>query len=530
MEPTSPRRRASNELFIGREMTAEDEESIKKLKKSNSQMGNNKSTRSSTSLVDPPTPGDITNLNLETIATPSPLTAKPDEFDDEKELMSLPCYHGYIAREDLTNILSNTGDYLIRRTILNENRNKPDAKPNFLCEVILSVFTSTTEQKNLGKGTKSQTKKTKQERVTNLVTNILLRREGKQWQANELKFDTIQQLLDHFTKTDGFLKAKKFRLKTPVTKLEWEFSHSDVTVGKMVGEGAYGEVFCGTLRLKNGQVVDCAIKMMKNMEQHKTRERIREMMKEARLMRHLKHVNIVSIYGVAVDQQPPFLLLEFITGGSLIGFLKKAIFWNTDLTTELKIKMCLDAARGIEYIHKMVIIHRDIAARNCLITRDKVVKITDFGLSKQGTSYRMMDRQKLAPRWLAPEALMETVWTSATDVYAFGILVYEIWTNCKQPYEGLTPKAAKNRITTGQFLTLPPSCPSALSSYVAQKIFVYDLTKRAAMSEVVQTLERISKMNLSTMTSPAIKSVRPQKSTAATSLMAKQESRKFSRI
>ncbi|VDK21186.1 unnamed protein product [Anisakis simplex] len=166
-----------------------------------------------------------------------------------------------------------------------------------------------------------------------------------------------------------------------------------------------------------------------------TKDKVKDMMKEARLMRHYDHPNIVKMYGVAVEQEPLMIVMEFITGGALDEFLRKK---GNDVKYHEKLaSMCSGASWGIEYLHYMQCIHRDIAARNCLYTTDKTVKISDFGLSRKGNTYQLTSAKKLPIRWLSPETLSSGLYTQKSDVYSFGIMVWEIFTNGKEPYEDM---------------------------------------------------------------------------------------------
>ena len=123
-------------------------------------------------------------------------------------------------------------------------------------------------------------------------------------------------------------------------------------------------------------------------------------------MRQYDHPNVVRMYGVAVEQEPIMIVMELITGGSLDKYLEN----NGDMSSVVDlVKYCLDAARGMEYLHDNNCIHRDIAARNCLITDDQTVKISDFGLTVQTEKdkYKMTESTKVPIRWLAPETLTE---------------------------------------------------------------------------------------------------------------------------
>lgn len=121
-------------------------------------------------------------------------------------------------------------------------------------------------------------------------------------------------------------------------------------------------------------------------------------------MRKLGHQNIIKFYGVGVLQEPLYLVMELAVNGALDSFLKK----NEDLSVDKKTEMILQAAWGLEYIHGKPMLHRDIAARNCLYTDGKV-KISDFGLTRNGTVYQIKPNTKSPIRWLAIETIKTMV-------------------------------------------------------------------------------------------------------------------------
>ncbi|EYC37250.1 hypothetical protein Y032_0812g2473 [Ancylostoma ceylanicum] len=161
----------------------------------------------------------------------------------------------------------------------------------------------------------------------------------------------------------------EIRLIRGIGLTSWEFEHKHVRVGRTIGKGQYGEVKRGKLQLKNGAVVNVAVKSIKT-ETEISKDIIKEVMKEARLMRGLDHPNVVKLYGVGVLDRPLYILLEYVAGGSLKTYLRRN---KQNITIEEKVQMALGAAWGIDYLHKAEILHRDIAARNCLYDHDSAV-------------------------------------------------------------------------------------------------------------------------------------------------------------
>ncbi|PIO67891.1 hypothetical protein TELCIR_10345 [Teladorsagia circumcincta] len=229
-----------------------------------------------------------------------PLKKAEEEKEEEKILKELKFYHGYLPREDLLFVLKNEGDYLLRVS-------------------------------EVGSGDKTVEPDMMNKRA--IILSVLV----------EVPPAEVASPLASPTQPG---KAK-FTLKNPIAQQRWEFHHSDVQLGKLIGEGAYGEVREGTIK-KREQTLEVAVKLAKGTGEL-SKAKIKEMMREARLIRNFKHRNIVRLYGVAVDEQPLYILLELVKGGALNVYLRG----NGDKVSVLeKITMCKGAAQGVEYLHK----------------------------------------------------------------------------------------------------------------------------------------------------------------------------------
>lgn len=181
----------------------------------------------------------------------------------------------------------------------------------------------------------------------------------------------------------------------------------------------------------------------------------------------------------------------FRSGGALKTYLRK----NKDtITKPEKIQMALGAGWGIGYLHKSNIIHRDIAARNCLYDHDSAVKISDFGLSRVGTEYKMKTATKMPVRWMAPESILNFMFTRKSDVYSYGVLIYEIFTS-KDPYSDVQTGTVKKRIIEGELNTFPSGTPEDLVAYVKEKMWCKDPDKREDMDKICSWLEVYAGLN-----------------------------------
>ena len=196
-------------------------------------------------------------------------------------------------------------------------------------------------------------------------------------------------------------------------------------------------------------------------------------MKEAKLMSQFVHPNILQMLGVCFSQtQQPWLIMEFMEGGDLLNFLRnsrpnKNIAFSK-LTMDDMLGICIDIAKGCEYLERHCFVHRDLAARNCLVTTiadgdeiRRIVKIADFGLARglYRQEYHRKNHIKLPVRWMAPESVVDGVFTSQSDVWSFGIIMYEVMVLGEQPYAGMSNDEVINYIRQGGILSQPTGCP-----------------------------------------------------------------------
>ncbi|CAB3408822.1 unnamed protein product [Caenorhabditis bovis] len=422
--------------------------------------------------------------------TPAPLQAdNKDILEDEatyKILQSLPFYHGFLPREDLRSLLRNDGDYLLRvsEVTLPSKKEAEKEAPAIKRDLILSVYENVPAQQisdnpeNVGKANGQN--------FEGKMRNMVVRRYGGKFAIeSNLPFDSITELLAFYNYSNTSENKKNRFLKNPIKLHSWEYRHTDIALGQLLGEGAYGEVRTGILKRKNKEV-EVAVKLMKGTADL-NKVKIREMMKEARLMRAFKHKNVVRFYGVAVDEQPLYIILELVRGGALNTYLQK----NKKVTTVELMNMCLGAALGLQYLHANNCIHRDIAARNCLYSNDKVVKLSDFGLSRIGNSYKLCTSQKLPIKWLAAETITTLFFTFKTDVYSYGVMCFEIFSEGEEPWDGITNTEAKRNVVSGKHLTIPDTCPEKFRTFIYEKIYVKDPKRRVTMDDVARFIEPI---------------------------------------
>ncbi|WKY10612.1 hypothetical protein Q1695_002738 [Nippostrongylus brasiliensis] len=374
-------------------------------------------------------------------------------------LQAAEFFHGYLPREDIPPLLLKHGDFLVRLSEANVKSSegkKKKAKQKRTSRVI-SILINSQAKMDL----------VPLEKRASLIKNIvIMNKRAKWWLDPATQFDNLETLFKHYQTQALAVEKDSVVLSRGVGLSRWEFKHDHVHVGRLLGRGAYGELTMTSLL---------------------TRELIREIMKEARIMRGLHHINVVSMVGVVLIDHPLYILLEYVSGGALDVYLKRR---HSKIKTEERLAMILGVASGMDYIHKANVIHRDLAARNCLYDRTHTVKISDFGLSRSGTVYKMKTAQKMPIKWMAPESILTFSFTQKTDVYTYGVLIFEIFAAIG-PYDDLRNSVVKKMIVEGKVNQFPPNTPDYVVKFVNEKLWCKDPDQRPDFANIVILLEKM---------------------------------------
>jgi len=238
---------------------------------------------------------------------------------------------------------------------------------------------------------------------------------------------------------------------------------SSVTINEKIGSGANGSVFQGIF-----QDQKVAIKLIEpaNNEKSLSDQCYRSFIKEGKLMLKLcskKHRNFVQVHAICISRENPGIIMEFADLGTLLQNLRT----GPSLALNVQFKLIIGIARGLQFLHKKDIIHRDIAARNILLNANMVPMISDFGLSREveiHDAYSSTGRDSLPLKWMAPEAIKTNLFSKFTDVWSLGIVIWEIVTSGKEPHEAIEVVEAKIQIRD-HFLT--PTIPHGTDSTMA---------------------------------------------------------------
>ncbi|XP_077413872.1 tyrosine-protein kinase receptor isoform X2 [Vanacampus margaritifer] len=255
-----------------------------------------------------------------------------------------------------------------------------------------------------------------------------------------------------------------------------EVPRKNITLLRALGHGAFGEVYEGQvlgMNADNGPM-QVAIKTLPEIcsEQDEM-----DFLMEALIMSKFNHENIVRCIGVSLNILPRFILLELMTGGDMKSFLRQNRPQRgqaPSLSMHELLQMARDIARGCRYLEENHFIHRDIAARNCLLTcpgPERVAKIGDFGMARdiyRASYYRKGGRAMLPVKWMPPEAFMEGIFTCKTDTWSFGVLLWEILSLGYMPYPCKTNQEVLEFVTSGGRMDPPEGCPGPVYRIMTQ--------------------------------------------------------------
>lgn len=340
-----------------------------------------------------------------------------EAVNPERNLEDELWFHGVLPREEVVRLLQQDGDFLVRETTRNDEK-----------QTVLSVMWASPKH-----------------------FIVQLSQEG-QFRFEGPAFNTIQELIQHqFLSGTSVTSRSGAVLRSPVTREKWELNNDDVELVEKIGRGNFGDVYKARLKLNNLSVAVKTCKVTLPDEQKK------KFLQEGRILKQYEHPNIVRFIGICVQKQPIMIVMELVSGGSLLNYLRT----NADkLGTKPLLGMCQDAASGMQYLESKNCIHRDLAARNCLVGDTHVVKISDFGMSREEEEYIVSDGLKQIPiKWTAPEALNYGKYTSLCDVWSYGVLAWEIFSKGGTPYQGMTNTRARELIDSGYRMPAPDGTP-----------------------------------------------------------------------
>ncbi|XP_058864689.1 fibroblast growth factor receptor 1 isoform X3 [Acipenser ruthenus] len=287
----------------------------------------------------------------------------------------------------------------------------------------------------------------------------------------------------------------------------WECNRDRLVLGKPLGEGCFGQVVMGEAlgldKEKPNRVTKVAVKMLKS---DATEKDLSDLISEMEMMKMIgKHKNIINLLGACTQDGPLYVIVEYAEKGNLREFLRARrppgmeYCYNPDQVSEeyMSIKdlvsCAYQVARGMGYLASKKCIHRDLAARNVLVTEENVMKIADFGLARDIHHidyYKKTTNGRLPVKWMAPEALFDRIYTHQSDVWSFGVLLWEIFTLGGSPYPGVPVEELFKLLKEGHRMDKPTTCTHEL--YMMMRDCWHAVpSQRPTFKQLVEDLDRI---------------------------------------
>nr|ABL89209.1 FGFR2 [Mus musculus] len=288
---------------------------------------------------------------------------------------------------------------------------------------------------------------------------------------------------------------------------KWEFPRDKLTLGKPLGEGCFGQVVMaeavGIDKDKPKEAVTVAVKMLKD---DATEKDLSDLVSEMEMMKMIgKHKNIINLLGACTQDGPLYVIVEYASKGNLREYLRArrppGMEYSYDInrvpeeqmTFKDLVSCTYQLARGMEYLASQKCIHRDLAARNVLVTENNVMKIADFGLARDINNidyYKKTTNGRLPVKWMAPEALFDRVYTHQSDVWSFGVLMWEIFTLGGSPYPGIPVEELFKLLKEGHRMDKPTNCTNEL--YMMMRDCWHAVpSQRPTFKQLVEDLDRI---------------------------------------
>lgn len=317
----------------------------------------------------------------------------------------------------------------------------------------------------------------------------VLSRKGMLTIDEEGFFPALPALVDHYTKeqdglctilTQPLKKKKEMEISTSVfietfKKEGWVVNWSEISDKmELIGSGEFAEVFKGDY---SGHSI--AIKKLKD-----DSDAAQAFLSEASVMTTLRHKNLVEFKGICFHKKDLYILTEYCSKGALVDYLRSR--GRVQITQDQQRGFARDICSGMCYLEDRKIVHRDLAARNVLLAENMVAKVADFGLAKN--IEQDVGAEKFPVKWTAPEAIKSKKYSPHSDVWSFGILLWEVYSFGKNPYPRVPLKDVSEKVEKGYRMEIPDGCPNTMY-IIMQRCWHIDPMKRPSFRELKRELD-----------------------------------------
>ncbi|CAD6192734.1 unnamed protein product [Caenorhabditis auriculariae] len=378
-------------------------------------------------------------------------------------------FHGFLDTDDVNEILQKSGDFLVRYTVPISH----GADYNYVVSVVAKP---TTKEK--------------------VVKDFAIMEKDKGFMFEDgIPMSSVFELISRYKNSKKPI-ADGIALISPKRRKKWELRMSSLELeATRLSEGNFGHVLKGFLKSPTGEKIPVAVKQPKTNlppDGNLANDLVNQMLCEARALRQTaSHLNVISLQGIVTELNPPLLVMDLVEGSDLAKALRSQI-----VSDQHRLPIIIGVASGLSHIHLNGIVHRDISAQNVLLSHDFTkIKICDFGLARIGPSYTAKSTRPIPYKWMAPETLMKRVFSFKTDVWSFGVLVWEVYNDGADPYTFLKPQETRvflleKREKLG-FNHAVIECPQGLVDFITKSIFEFSPEKRCNIITVCEKLKEI---------------------------------------